>query len=181
MVYHQGHLTARGFVLQFVGAALTAIVELTHTPDIVMPGMMAVVVASLVASEVFGKQSLFLTMLRAGGKDYDASPVLQALRRVGVASVMSRGFVRVDPSISLHLASAIAESETDWILIDLNAIPAERLQLAPVSLQANLQEAYHLLEQDSIDALYVQGGSRFGTERIYGVLTRQQVDSAYRF
>lgn len=196
--------------LQAPLAALTAMVELTHIPGIVMPGMLVVVVAGLVASEVFGKQSLFLTMLRASGKDYDASPVLQALRRVGVASVMSRDFVRVDPMVSPPLAMAIIEGDTEWILIDheerpdqlmpavelakylhsdlpqdtiidLNEIPAERLQLAPVSLQANLQEAYHLLEQDSVDALYVQGGLRTGAERIYGVLTRQQVDSAYRF
>ena len=73
-----------GASLQAPLAALTAMMELTHSPGIVMPGMLVIVVASLTASELFGKQSLFITMLRANGLDVAASPVSQALRRVTV-------------------------------------------------------------------------------------------------
>ena len=74
--------------LQAPLAALTAMLELTDNPEIIFPGMLAVVSAGITASAVFGKDSLFLTMLRAGGLDYQTNPVFQALRRIGVASVM---------------------------------------------------------------------------------------------
>ena len=200
-----------GASLQAPLAALTAMMELTHSPGIVMPGMLVIVVASLTASEVFGKQSLFLSMLRASGKELEASPVQQALRRVGVASVMAKNFVRVDAQVSRALVESVLDAEIDWIIIDqdqqpgqllasvelakylhseqaqgqdqfdLLEIPAQRLQLAAVSLQANLQEAHLLLQQGSVDALYVFG--RFGgrEERLYGVLTPELVDSVYRY
>jgi len=199
-----------GASLQAPLAALTAMVELTHSPGIVMPGMLAVVVAGLTASELFRKESLFHAMLKSSGMDYDASPVTQTLRRVGVGAVMARNFVRVDPTISQQLAQSIVQGETEWILldvdaqptqlmstvdlakylhrdgddpadIDLLAIPAARLQLAPIPLQASLLEASTLLEQDSVEALYVRGHRRGSEERIYGVLTSQLVESAYRF
>jgi hypothetical protein len=136
---------------------------------------------------------------------------LQALRRIGAASVMAKNFVRVDPQVSRALAESVIESEIDWVmidqdgqpgqllsvidlakylhteeasgveLIDLIAIPATRLQLAGISVQANLQEAHMLLQQGSVDALYVHGHSRGQGERIYGVLTAELVESAYRF
>ena len=199
-----------GASLQAPLAALTAMMELTHSPGIVMPGMLVIVVASLTASELFGKQSLFLTMLKSSGKDYDASPVQQTLRRYGVASVMARNFVRVDPQITHEMAESVIESEIDWLLIeqdgrpeqllsavdlakylhandaaeddrlDLLEIPAARQQLAGISMQANLQEAHVLLQQESVEALYVHGHSRARSKRIYGVLTPELVESAYR-
>jgi len=200
-----------GASLQAPLAALTAMMELTHSPGIVMPGMLVIVVASLTASELFGKQSLFLAMLKSSGMDYEASPVQQTLRRVGVASVMAKNFVTVESKISLELAESMIDSEIDWLMIeqdeqpvqllgvvdlakylhstdsvegeqlDLLAIPATRLQLAGISVQANLQEAYLLLEQGSVEALYVHGHRRGQGERIYGVLTPELVESAYRF
>jgi len=198
-----------GASLQAPLAALTAMMELTHSPAIVMPGMLVIVVASLTASELFGKQSLFLAMLQSSGMDYRTSPVQQALSRVGVASVMAKNFVRVDAQIGRQLAESVVDSEIDWVLVDeeqqpsqllstadlarhllgeppevdsldLLAIPATRLQLAGISVQANLQQAHMLLEQGSVEALYVHGISRGQGERIYGVLTRELIESAYR-
>ena len=200
-----------GASLQAPLAALTAIVELTHSPGIVMPGMLVIVVASLTASELFGKQSMFITMLKSNEKYIDESPVVQTLRRFGVASVMAKNFVRVDPLISQKLAESVLDSELDWILVeqdeqpgqllatvelakymhssdfepgeplDLLSIPAERLQLAGIPVQANLQQAYLMLQQDSVEALYVYGAYRGQGEHIYGVLTPSLVESAYRF
>ncbi len=41
--------------------------ELTHSPQIIMPGMLVIVVAGLTAGELFRKESLFITMLKAAG------------------------------------------------------------------------------------------------------------------
>ena len=47
---------------------------------------LAALVAGLTASELFRQESLFHAMLKASGMDYDANPVVQELRRIGVAS-----------------------------------------------------------------------------------------------
>ena len=82
-----------GATLQAPLAALMAMLELTANPNILLPGMLAVIAASLTSSELFGKQSVFLTQLRGAGLDYRNDPVSQSLRRIGVASVMNRNVV----------------------------------------------------------------------------------------
>ena len=198
-----------GASLQAPLAALTAMVELTHNPAIIMPGMLAVVAASLTASELFRKESLFVTMLKASGMDYRTNPVLQALRRVGVAGVMSNRFVRSAALVERDKARRLLDDEPAWLLIDgekgpagllravdlagfldadagdepvdLWQIPAERYNVAPVNLQATLQEALERLEGSSAEALYVERMTAPGIRRIYGILTRDMVESAYRY
>jgi CIC family chloride channel protein len=199
-----------GASLQAPLAALTAMLELTHVPGIIMPGMLAIVVASLTASQVFKKESLFIAMLKANGLDYAASPVMQALRRVGVASVMDTGFVRVENTLSLAQAQALLAQQPEWLLvdqagrpdlimpavdlarwladqdldesssIDLLEIPAERSQVAAIAISATLQQAWEQLQATEAEALYVQRITAPGIERIYGVLTLNRIESAYK-
>ena len=66
--------------------------------------------------------------------------------------------------------------------IDLMSIPGrDRLQLAPVSLHATLQEALEKLDQGEGEALYVRRMTAPGNWHIYGVLTREHVESAYKY
>lgn len=198
--------------LQAPLAALMTMLELTHNPEVILPGMLAVVVAGLTASELFNKESLFISTLKARGRDYDANPVLQALRRTGVASVMDKHFVRVDEEIDRNLASELLASEPHWILInhadkprvlmpaidlvkflesdqaaergqrlDLMEIPAQRLDAAPMHLQETLQQALEHLDAGEGEALYVERVTAPGIHRIYGILTRQMVESHYRY
>lgn len=104
--------------LQAPLAALTAMLELTDNPEIILPGMLAVVAAGITSKELFGKDSLFVTMLQADGLDYAASPVFQALRRIGVAGVMNRSFSRVDQRISRKRAREVLDKAPAYLLID---------------------------------------------------------------
>ncbi len=212
-----------GASLQAPLAALTALLELTDNPQIIMPGMLVVVVAGVTASELFGQESLFITMLKAKGLDYRQHPVIAALRRMGVASVMDRRFVRSAPEITREQARKLLESKPRWIIIvenkkprsllpgialagylealqegenlegasgednepqteriDLNRIPGKRLELAPIQLHETLQEALEKLDKGEGEALYVRRMSAPGIWRIYGVLTREQIESSYR-
>ena len=199
-----------GASLQAPLAALTALLELTDNPQIIMPGMLVVVIAGLTASELFGQESLFITMLKAKGLDYKQHPVLAALRRVGVASIMNKDFVRSTRNISLEQAHKLLESKPKWIVItedkkpkailpgialagfleaeheepieeiDLMDIPGKRLELAPIHLHETLQEALEKLNKGEGEALYVQRMSAPGIWRIYGILTREQIESSYQ-
>ncbi len=205
--------------LQAPLAALTALLELTDNPQIIMPGMLVVVIAGLTASELFGQESLFITMLKAKGLDYKQHPVLAALRRMGVASVMDKGFVRSSRKVSTEEAMKLLESKPKWIVIsenntpiailsaislaghletleetqnanetqtladndiDLMEIPGKRLGLAPIQLHETLQEAMEKLDKEEGEALYVRRMSAPGIWRIYGILTREQIESSYK-
>jgi len=196
--------------LQAPLAALTAMLELTDNPQIILPGMLAVVVSGLTSSELFRKESLFISMLKASGQDYNTNPVLQTLRRMGVASIMDRNFIHVGREISVSLASKILSNEPKYLLIDtgdkerlmmpavelakfvesmeaeaelidLTTIPALRFQAKAISLQANCQEAYELFQQDVAEALFVERIVSFGRQRVYGVLTKDMVERAYLY
>jgi hypothetical protein len=197
--------------LQAPLAALTAMLELTDNPAIILPGMLAVVVAGLTASSLFGKDSLFLSMLRASGLDYATSPVLQTLRRIGVASVMNRSVVRVASVLDTAEAERILAGQPDYLLIDhesgdqvvmpavelakylqspahspesaaidLMAIPAQRLEVAQIELQASLQEAWALFQERRAEALVVQRMTAPGIRRVYGIITPESVEKSYR-
>jgi len=207
-----------GASLQAPLAALTAIMELTYNPGIIMPGMLVIVVAQLTASEVFNKQSLFITMLRSNGLDYAVDPALQVLRSAGVASVLDNSFKRFDAEITLEEAEEILQSGKEWIIINdkdgnvaalmptselakyfhrdellneeiearedtiinLLEIPAKRLQLSPISVQANLLEAHEAFSNNA-EALYVvfQEDNITPHTHIYGIVTPDKVEEAY--
>ncbi|MEJ2402171.1 MAG: chloride channel protein [Xanthomonadales bacterium] len=197
--------------LQAPLAALTAMLELTDHPGIILPGMLVVVISGLTASEVFGKDSQFHTMLRASGLKIGLDPVSQALRRIGVASAMDRGLLQVGRKISVEQARKLLQTHSRFLLIggdaggqilmpaahlaswleaeteddrpeeiDLLAIPAQRLQAASIGLQANLQEAAEILAGDGVEALVVKRHSSTGADRVFGVLTPEMVERAYR-
>jgi chloride channel protein, CIC family len=198
-----------GASLQAPLAALTAIVELTHSPGVIMPGMLVIILAALTSKEIFGQDSIFLTTLRANGLDYRSSPVVHLLRRSGVGSAMNTHFARHERTLSRAEAEELVGNSPEWIIvdkdgdpaylmpgiavasalsltpeapeIDLLAIPANRLELAPIHLQATLQEALDLLQSRGAEALYVQRMIAPGITHIYGVLTRERIDSAYRY
>jgi chloride channel protein, CIC family len=199
-----------GASLQAPLAALTAIMELTHSPGIIMPGMVVIITASLTASELFRKESLFITMLKASGMDYSTTPVLQALRRIGVAGTMSKSCVRTEAAIGQEAARVLLQQKPAWLIIDsekgphtllraadlagyleareadndetidLMEIPGQRYDLAPIHLQATLQEAQEQLNNSKAEALYVQRQTAPGINRVYGILTRDMIDATYR-
>lgn len=198
-----------GASLQAPLAALTAIVELTHSPGVIMPGMLVIILAALTSKELFGRDSLFLTTLRANGLDYRSNPVVHLLRRSGVGGAMNTRFARHEQRLTREQAERLVGEGPEWIIvekdggpaylmpgiavasalslapdaqeIDLLAIPGNRLELAPIHLQATLQEALDLMQTRGAEALYVQRMIAPGITHIYGVLTRERIESAYRY
>jgi CIC family chloride channel protein len=67
-------------VLQAPLAGLMALVELTANPHLVLPAMLAVVSANIVAKEVFHQDSVFAMLMRDTGLDYRNDPLAQSLR-----------------------------------------------------------------------------------------------------
>ncbi|MCP5205645.1 MAG: chloride channel protein [Hahellaceae bacterium] len=113
-----------GSVLQAPLSALMALVELTQNPNIILPGMLAIVVSSMIASEGFKQKSIFLTILQAQGLKYQNDPILQALRRVSVGAIMERNLRRAPKVISYEEAKLLLKAEPLWIIIEQNDKPS---------------------------------------------------------
>ncbi len=64
-------------------------------------------------------------------------------------------------------------------VIDLVAMPAERLELYPVHLQATLHEAREIMNREGVDALYVRRQQAPMTFRTFGVVLRDDVEAGY--
>jgi CIC family chloride channel protein len=189
-------------------AALMAMLELTANPNIILPGMLAVIAATLVNSELFKQAPVYLVMIRALGLDYRNDPLAQSLRRIGVTRVMDTRFVTAPRNLSRADADARLKKKPQWIIveetdepaallspgdlarylgdhgeasdtIDLLEIPAQRLELTAVHLQASLQEALEALRKNQAEALYVTHKTRDRKRRIYGVLTAHDIERSY--
>ena len=190
-------------------AALTAMLELSGNPNIIWPGMLAVIAAYGVSRVAFRQQPMFITLMRARGLDYHHDPVLQTLRRIGVGAVMDSHVVALPRQADRLAVEAALSGSPSWIVVmgserpvallapidlarqvmdapqastfDLLALPADRLQLAPVALEATLQEALDVMDAQNVDALYVTRGAHADELPVCGVLTRATISKQYLY
>jgi len=194
--------------LQAPLAALIAIFELTANPNIIMPGMIAVIAAMLVCRVVFRLPSIYALIMRQVHDQAAGGTVVQTLSRISVASVMDRNIDRKSRHIARSAAEALLKREPGWIIvrddtgvsallpaadlarflaknpqagdIDLLEIPAQRLDLVHTNILATLQEALDLLNKTGKQALYVTGARGAAQNKIYGVVTREIIERSYR-
>ncbi|MFC7369070.1 MULTISPECIES: chloride channel protein [Vreelandella] len=214
-----GMAAMMGAVLQAPLAALMALLELTHSPHIMLPGMLVVVVACLTSRQLTGCEGFFISSVRYGLHPLQ-QPLMQALSRVSVPAVMERRLVRTERMITLDQARRLLESGPIWLvierssaekpvlalkaaelarwllehdealqgeappedeLIDLVEIPGQRLEMAPIGLQATLSEAFLSLQNNALGALYVVHGYRPKQQRISGIITRGSIERYYHY
>ncbi|MCG8614093.1 MAG: chloride channel protein, partial [Pseudomonadales bacterium] len=119
-----------GCALQAPLAALLALLELTLNPHILLPGILVIVVSSLIASEIMNQKSVFLTILREQGLNYQTDPVIQALRRVSVGAIMERSIKRANKLITYTEAQDLLKSEPRWIIVESDRTPLSALPAA---------------------------------------------------
>ncbi|ALM54417.1 chloride channel protein [Halomonas huangheensis] len=249
-----GMAAMMGAVLQAPLAALMALLELTHHPHILLPGMLAVVVSGLTARQLCRCDGFFISV-KLHGLHPLQQPLMQALSRVSVPAVMERNLVRTRRRVEYDQARALLEANPVWILIerssddkptlalkaadlarwllehdgseaqsgaveksesnrvaadesdeacsmtesteqnaatdqeaeespvllDLLEIPGQRIDLAPIHLQATLSEALTTLNNLKVNGLYVEHGYRPSQKRISGIITRDAIERYYRF
>jgi chloride channel protein, CIC family len=140
------------------------------------------------------------------GLDYQYAPASLRLRQAGVASVMERRFVELPVAVSREVARQVLAAAPRWVLVkhdsrprcimpaadiakalnegaqeslNLMEIPATRADICPVSFYATLEEALEILNKGHAEMLYVERITAPLTTRIYGVLSRQDIEAYY--
>lgn len=203
-----GMAAMMGATLQAPLAALTAAFELTGNPNIIWPGMLAIVTAQLTASQLFRQRSIYRMLMRLRGMDYQHEPMQQALRRIGVIDIMNKKVKRSPRLITKNQAEKLIETKSDWIVIvkdvpssilptsdlakfllentgneiekiDLIKIPAKRLQVGCVDLRSTADDIRDEFRENSMEALCVSSIMQSGGFKIYGVLTKKHFQSLY--
>ena len=192
-------------VLQAPLAALLAVLELTANPGIILPAMLAIVIATLVSGEVFRQPSVFLSTIRVLGLQYPLPPVTLAMQKVGVTNVMDRRFERLPAVVPRQtLAESIAK-EPSWLLVEgdnhkiicslrtsdvgaflqeredidevrLLEVPGERNDIADINHTATVFEAQQRLAEGSAEALCVRRLSAPMIATVQGIITRQDIE-----
>ena len=170
-------------VLQAPLAALVAVLELTANPNVILPAMLIIAVATLTVSQLLKQRSVLLTTLATLGVRYPPHPAAQHLMRVGVASLMSREVVRMPGRPEPEALRSAMAGNPQWIVVDipgglprvLNAedvvayhegniatarpdlagLPSRHGNAGVVDVRATLQEALTELNRAGGDALCV--------------------------
>lgn len=119
-----------GAVLRAPLAALVALLELTANPHIIMPGMLAIVIATLVASEIFKQPSIFRAQLGQNDLYQVPHPVQQMLYSTWVAEALSRSVAVSSRKISSQGASQLLQLGTDWVLLEKDNVILSTAALA---------------------------------------------------
>lgn len=189
-------------------SALIAILELTGQPNILLPGMLTVVTATVTSNMLQGKESLFHVLLQARGLIYRNDPMTQSLRRIGVASVMNRRVIVMPMEVSAKEVDAALIQEPVWVLVrendieillsaidlvharkelpeeetyNLLNIPGGRLETTSVDVRATLEEAREIFRSSGKEILYVISQTVPGIPRVYGVISRDDIENSYRY
>ena len=201
-----------GAVLQAPLAALMAILELTANPNIILPGMFAIVTATLTTRVAFKQDSVFVSMLRTRGLEYRNDPVSVSLQRTGVGAVMSRQMTTTEAEVPADKVMELAGRQHEWVLVadgtriesvlpraaldstaaalgeleppdvvDLRSLDGGIDTFVTVRLQATLREALARLDRQSADLVLVTRSAVAMRNGVYGVLTRNQIESSVRY
>ncbi|MCB1691199.1 MAG: chloride channel protein [Pseudomonadales bacterium] len=196
-----------GAALQAPLAALMAVMELTHNPNIILPAMLVIIVANMTASQIFGVRSVFITQMEILGLEFRQNPLSMALNRASVASIMTRSFDRTKRVITRERAAELLTDRPAWLLvdgekgpsfilraedltahlekseaeeIDLQEIPATRKDVTSVLLQATLAEAFEALRTKGVQAVYVNRISAPMIDSVVGIVTKEDIESYYQ-
>jgi H+/Cl- antiporter ClcA len=195
--------------LQAPLAGLIAILELTGNPNTIFPGMLAVIAATLTCGQLHGRESMYVAVLRAMGRDYRNDPIAQSLRKVGVGAVMNKSVAMLPQHITREALEDALQKAPRWILIrekdvpamllsaldvarelkeneeaeqfDLMTLPADRYQAGAIDFQASLQEARERIQESDTEALFVTRTTVPGIPRVYGILTATDIENSYRY
>jgi len=194
-------------VLQAPLAALMAVLELTANPNLILPAMLIIVVATLFSSVVFKQKSVFLSTLDTLGLKYPPDPVTLHLQRAGVTSIMNRDLVRLAQHCEETEARSALADQPSWIAvetapgnircvlnaadlmlcledpgqadrgIDLLEIPGARLDVANLDYRATVAEAQEVLNERGTEALCIRRTTAPMIESVLGIVTQPDIDN----
>lgn len=134
-------------------ASLVAVLELSYNPHMIFPAMLVIVVACVITRQLFKLEGIFIEQLNHTGRTLDFGPAKQALRRVGVRSLMERNWISSPETVDYEEAKKLLTGNPVWIIIETDEIKhalqaadlAHYLENAPVEV-LSLEQSIKLMD-----------------------------------
>ncbi|NVK58299.1 MAG: chloride channel protein [Alteromonadaceae bacterium] len=186
-----GMLTA---VLHAPLAALSAVMELSYRPEIILPAILVIVPAYVTATQFLGNRSIFIQQLDFQKLPYAITSIRESLEKTGVLAAMETDYKLFYDAPESALQKVLADSPTltviqqnkfeldirySWVhydvSLDRHAPPISYQTMSGVSAQATLAEVYELLKSTRSGAVYIYEDSQ--PEEICGVITWNRLQS----
>ena len=199
-----------GAVLQAPLTALVTVVELTRNPNLLFPALLAIVIAALTSNILLRQHGIFELILDCWGYGRSQNPVHKALSQMGISSLVNKSLVTIDRKENTATIQNNLREQPEWLLItdegrpkalmpamalsqffdpaettsnnalDLLDIPARRYDICELSNRASVYEAWDMMHDKQVDALYITNQARKQETRIIGVVTRENLQRYYR-
>ena len=166
-----GMLTA---VLHAPLAALSAVMELSYRPEIILPAILVIVPAYVTATQFLGNRSIFIQQLDFQKLPYAITSIREALEKTGVLAAMERDFKLFYDAPEAALEKVLSNNPTQTVIqqkrfeqdinyswvhydvsLDRHAHPISYQAMQGVSAQATLAEVYELLKTTRSGAVYI--------------------------
>jgi H+/Cl- antiporter ClcA len=167
-------------------AALSAVMELSYSPELVLPAILVIVPAYVTATQFLGNRSIFIRQLDYQKLPYTISSVMEYLQRTGVLAIMDTDF-KLAKQDKEQLISELANSEqksvvyqssvdnqTEFALVSYDngqngdAIRMTHTPMKAVRFQATLAEVYAILSTKRRGAVYIYSNT---TDDIVGIIS----------
>lgn len=201
-----GMSAAMGAVLNAPLAAILAVVEMTHTINISMAAMLAIVTATLTNTGLLRQQSAHRTVLAQQQRQVPDNPIDRLLHRTDVNSTMDTRVVRVPCTFTQSDLEPLVEFKPIWCLVsrdeedlylldgasllewllaqeiaedgtDITEADIRRYTVAEVPMEATLRQALDTMRTGTAEAVSVYTRSASTGKRIlHGVVTRENVE-----
>lgn len=173
-------------------AALLTVMELSANHHVVLPGLVAIVAATLTTYVLYGRKSIFIQRLHALGIAYPPTPSVQFLRRNSVAASMnpritileSQDGAQPDPDDEQvrQFPTGVADWAVEWQSDNSARVYDAKdprnnpigISAPTISSRSSLEEALTLMNLHDVDMVCAMG--RKPSNRIIGVLTRADIE-----
>ena len=169
-------------------AALSAVMELSGSPEFVLPAILVIVPAYVTATQFFGNRSIFIRQLDYQKLPYTLSPVIELLQKTGVLAVMDTDiivakqdkeqlmseFTSLEQKTLVHKSSV--NNQTEYALVNYdkskngNVIGMTLKPMQAVIFQATLAEVYVILSTRRDGAVYIYSDN---IDELIGIITWQ--------
>ena len=172
-------------------AALTAVMELTASPQIIVPAMLVISTSYVTALQVFGNRSIFLQQLDFQGLAYQVSPASEILQKVGIVEEMNEQFKLLYSSDKSQIKDSLSAvnnhtplivfdeqngyrlAEYDLSLMSDDSMSISYIPMQGLSSQATMSDAFNLLNDKRSGAVYVY--NQKDEHQIMGVVRWDQI------
>jgi len=166
-----GMLTA---VLHAPLAALSAVMELSYSPQIILPAMLVIVPAYVTSTQFFGNRSIFIRQLDYQNLPYAISSIREALEKTGVLAAMNTeyklfhdapeaalfNYLESNPT-KIVIQKSKFEIDVQYKLVQYNvslehdASALNYYDMEGTSAQSTLHEVYEHLKNSRSGAVYI--------------------------